>query len=91
LPADFQRDKSRPVVTREREVMGGESSSSRMLGASATPMHKPAKPIVSQNFAQSLNNPTHALNDTNINRHHQSSVQVRYQNEEHVHYWILYA
>ncbi len=48
---------------------------------------KSAKPGVSGNFGESLNNRTLAINETQINQDsYQSSAQVRQQNEEYVHY-----
>jgi len=67
------------------------TSPSRTLDAFATAKNKSVKPIVSQNFGESLNNRTPAVNDTQINRHLQSSAQVRQQSEKHAHYRILYA
>jgi hypothetical protein len=90
LTARYHRDKPGPAATRGGGVevgMRGEAPlPPQILGAFATALDKSAKPIVSQNFGESLNNRTSTVNATKINRHHQSSVQVRYQNEKHVHY-----
>ncbi len=50
---------------------------SPISGDSTTARDKFATAIVSQNVVESQNNRTRAVNDTQINRDHQSSVQVR--------------
>jgi hypothetical protein len=78
LTARYHQDKSRPAVIRGVGSTGSETlPPPRVLNTFATALNKPTKPIVSQNFGESLNNRTHSDNATNINRHHQSSTQVR--------------
>jgi hypothetical protein len=95
LTARYHRDKPRPAATWGEGVEGGMRGEPphppRILGAFGTVLDTSAKPIVSQNFGESLNNRTCTVNATKINQHHQSSVQVRYRNEKHVHYWIVYS
>jgi hypothetical protein len=49
----------------------------QILNTFTTALDKSSKPIVSRIPRESLNNRTHSDNATNINRHHQSSTQVR--------------
>jgi len=77
LTARYHGDKSRLAATRERGAIRGETHPSRILGAFATVLDKSAKPIISQNFREALNNRTRAVNATKINPYHQSSAQVR--------------
>jgi hypothetical protein len=77
LTGGFQRDISRSTATQGGGAMGGEASPDRIVSAFATAENKSVKPIVSQHFGESLNNRTSAVNDTQINRHHRSSAQVR--------------
>ncbi len=73
----FQRDKFRPAATQRRRIMRSETSPPRIFGALTTAQNESVKPIVSQNFSESLNNRTLAVNDIQIIRHNQSSAQVR--------------
>lgn len=70
------RDKSRAAMT---QVKKGESdySSLQIPDVFKTVQNNSATPIVSQNFDDSPNNQTCAVNETKINRSHQSSIQVR--------------
>ncbi len=89
LTARYNRHKPQPAETKG---VGSETlPPPQILSAFATPLDKSPKPVVSQNFGESLNNRTRAVNATKINRHDQSLAQVRYQNEKHVHYWIVYS
>ena len=73
MTAGFQQDKTQPAATKERRVVRNESSPSRILGTFATVHNESVKPIVSQNFGESLNNRTHAVNNTKINRYSEDS------------------
>jgi hypothetical protein len=76
LTARYHRDKSLPAAT-QRKGMNSETSSSRILTLFTTTKDEPAKSIMSQNFDESVNNPIRTVNDIKINRHYQSSAQVR--------------
>jgi hypothetical protein len=76
LTARYHRDESPPVAT-QRKGMRSETSPFRIWTPFATAKDEPAKPIMSQNFDESVNNPIRTVNDIKINRHYQSSTQVR--------------
>jgi hypothetical protein len=77
LSDGFQRDISRPAATQRGVVRRRETFPSQILNNCATAKNKSVKRIASQNLGESLNNRTSAVTDTQINRHHQSSTQVR--------------
>ncbi len=77
LTDGFQQDISRPAATQVGGVMRRETCPSQILTAFATAENKSVKPIASQNFGKSPKNRTSSVNVSKINRHHQSSAQVR--------------
>lgn len=72
--------KSRPAVARGIEGVRGETLTPPRF------LDKSIKTTASQNFGESQNNRSCSLDSTHINRHDQSSAQVRLQNKEHIHY-----
>ena len=90
LTARHHQGKPQAAVMEGRE--GGETRQKEYItsdpsrGVFVTDQDKSSKQIVSQNFGKPLNNRTHTENDTKTNQYSQSSIQVRFQNEEHAHY-----
>lgn len=80
LNTHSRQDQSQPAATR---LIGSRRDAtlplpvSRILDTFATDLHKSTSSIANQSSDESINDLTRCINDTNVNRLHHSSVQVR--------------
>jgi len=88
LAARCHQEKFRSAVIQEGSLKAVSPLPTRIMGDCAIVLDESTEPIINGNFGKSLDNRTSAVNPPKIDHNHQSSVQVRYQNEVNVHYWI---
>ncbi len=83
---NYYRDKfSRTEIKRGKKV-GEKASTSPILRSFETTLDNSTKSSVSESFVKLSNNGIDIVNGAKINRHYQSSTQVRQPNETDVHY-----